>query len=369
MARSKRPNGEGSLFYSDTLKTWVADIVLPNGTTKRKKNKLQRVVRTWLESQKEDLRRGTWVSTETVKYGDFLDRYLKEVIFHIVRPKTFENYTYTTNKHIRPALGQMRIVAIRPDHITSLYSKILESGLSKHTVRYVHRIVRRSLSVALKWGLVGRNVADDATPPTPKNREITPLTVDEVKRLLKVLETDRLYAFYVTICTTGLRKGEALGIQKKNLLLDEGVLLVRNSLSQVNGQGLLLGEPKSKASKRDLALPKFTVDVLRDHLAKHPNNSSFVFATGNDTPFSPRNILRHFKGKLIEADLPSTVRIQDLRHSVISWLLASGGVSVKDAQGMAGHASAITTLNVYGHLMPGHNKKTADNIQHLFAEV
>src|SRR5688500_14441424 len=177
----------------------MAEIVLPDGT---KKNKLQRVVRSWLETEKETLRRGTWVSTEAVLYGDFLDRYLKEVAIHIVRPKTFESCTYVINKHIRPSLRKMRIVAIRPDHLSSFYSKVLESGLSKHTVRYIHRIIRTTLGVALNWGLVGRNVASAVSTPRTESREITSLTVEEVKHLLKKLENDRLHAFYVLICTT-----------------------------------------------------------------------------------------------------------------------------------------------------------------------
>ena len=365
MTRSKRPNGEGSLFYSDTLKTWVAEIVLPDGTTKRKKNKLQRVVRTWLETEKEALRRGTWVSTEAVLYGDFLDRYLKEVAIHSLRPKTKETYNYSINKYIRPALGKMRITAIRPDHLSSLYAGILESGRSKHTVRYVHRIIRMTLSVALKWGLVGRNVADAVTPPTPAVNEITPLTVDEVKRLLKVLENDRLYAFYALICTTGLRKGEALAIQKSSLNLDAGTIIVRHSLSQINGVGLILGEPKSIKSRRELAIPAFTVKVLRNHLANHPNSSNYVFATSNNTPFSPRNILRHFKIKLAEAGLPTTTRIHDLRHSFISWLIQSGQ-DIKTIQAVAGHSQASMTLSVYGHLMPGAMRSAADKVEKMF---
>jgi integrase len=365
MTRSKRSSGEGSLFFSQAQKTWMAEIVLPDGTKKRKKNKLQRVVRSWLEIEKEALRRGTWVSTEYVLYGDFLDRYLKEVATHSLRPKTLESYTYVINKHIRPHLGQMRIVAIRPDHLSSLYAKVLESGLSKHTVRYLHRIIRKTLSIALNWGLVGRNVADSVTPPTPPMHEIKPLTVDEVKRLLKVLEGDRLYAFYALICTTGLRKGEALAIQKSSLNLDAGTLVVRHSLAQIYGKGLTLMEPKSEKSRRELAIPPFTVELLRRHLSVHSQNSDFVFATGHGTPFSPRNILRHFKLKLAEAGLPQTTRIHDLRHAFISWLISSGQ-DIKTIQSVAGHSQIQVTLDVYGHLMPGALRSAADKVQGMF---
>jgi integrase len=280
-------------------------------------------------------------------------------------PKTFESYTYTIKRHIRPALGDMRIVNIRPDHLQRLYSDLLKIGLPKHTVKYIYAIIRKTLGTALKWGLVGRNVAEVASPPPPEFHEIHPLTVDEVKTLLKVLKNDRLYAFYVLIATTGIRKGEALGLQKSSLNLHEGTVTIRHSLSQIYGVGLTLGEPKSAKSKREIALPAFTVNVLRAHLAKYSKNSEYVFATSRGTAFSPRNILRHFKEKLKEAGLPQSTCVHDWRHSFISWLLASG-TSIRDIQAIAGHAQASTTMNIYSHVLPGYNRKAADKIEGMF---
>ena len=324
-------------------------------------------MRTWLESQKEAVRKVVWVSNEGVRYSEFLDRYVNDVAFHSLRPRTMESYTYMVKNRIKPAFGDMRISTIRPGHLSHLYSELLNEGLSKYSVKYIHAIISKSLTVARTGGLVVRNVAEDVHPPTPQPREINLLTVDEVKRFLKVLENDRMYAFYVVICTMAVRKGEALGIQKKNLLLNEEILQIRHSLSQFHGKGLILGEPKSKASKRDLALPQFTINALREHLVKYPNTSTYVFATGNNTPFSPYNIMRHFKHKLVESGLPVETRMHDLRHSVISWLLASGGISINDAQGFAGHSQPSTTLNIYGHFLPGYNKNAAKKIEGYFS--
>ena len=154
-------------------------------------------------------------------------------------------------------------------------------------------------------------------PPAPKPREIKPLTVREVKRLLKVLEGDYLYAYYVLISTTGIR---------------------------------------------ELALPIFTVGVLRGHRATRPFDSNFVFTTKNGTPFSPYKIIKHFKRKLKMAGLPDDTRIHDLRHSFISWLLGAG-VSIKDVQMIVGHAQASTTIEIYTKSMPGYNRKVAEKIE------
>ena len=142
-------------------------------------------------------------------------------------------------------------------------------------------------------------------------------------------------------------------------------MVIKHSLVQIRGVGLILSEPKSVKSRRELALPAFTVQVLRNHLENHPNSSNYVFATNKNTPFSPRNILRHFKEKLIEADLPTSTRIHDLRHSFISWLIQSGQ-DIKTIQAVAGHSQASMTLSVYGHLMPGAMRSAADKVEKMF---
>lgn len=89
MARSRRSNGEGTIYFSRAQGLWVAEIVLPDGKKKRKRSKRQSIVREWLEKEKETVRRGVWVSGESVTYGEFLDRYLNEVAGHSLRPATF----------------------------------------------------------------------------------------------------------------------------------------------------------------------------------------------------------------------------------------------------------------------------------------
>src|SRR5690349_20873014 len=145
MARKKRNNGEGSLFYSDSLQTWVGDIVLPDGTTKRKKNKLQRVVREWLEEQKESVRKGGWVSTNSITYGEFFDRYMAEVAKHTLRSTTYQSYNYCIGKNVLPKIGSVRLSVLRTEHIQRLYSDLLGEGLSKNTIKYIHAVIRKSL--------------------------------------------------------------------------------------------------------------------------------------------------------------------------------------------------------------------------------
>lgn len=151
------------------------------------------------------------------------------------------------------------------------------------------------LDLALRWGLVARNVSEAVDAPTPDKKQVEPLTRAEVKRLLEVLKDDRLYAFYVFDLATGLRRGELLALTWDCVDLDNGVVYVKKTLQSIRGQGLVIGEPKSEKSHRPVVLPDFARAVLVDHKAKQTVQSNFVFCTSKGTPFGPRNIIRHFK--------------------------------------------------------------------------
>ncbi len=113
---------------------WVAQITLPNGKRRPKYGKTQKEVRDWLLRQREALHDGDWVEADKVTVAEFLDRYLKDVAAHTLRPKTLEAYEYLIRLHIKPELGSTRLSALRPDQLQRLYSEKLNSGLSHRAV-------------------------------------------------------------------------------------------------------------------------------------------------------------------------------------------------------------------------------------------
>jgi integrase len=129
----------------------------------------------------------------------------------------------------------------------------------------------------------------------------------------------------------------------------------------------VVGEPKGDRSRRKVALPDFTRRVLAEHLATRKVQSQYVFCTSKGTPFSPRNVLRHFKVILERAGLPTTIHIHHLRHTFVSYQLAAG-TPASDVQKIAGHASFSTTVDIYGHLMDGAHRESAKKMDALFTD-
>ena len=77
--------------------------------------------------------------------------------------------------------------------------------------------------------------------------------------------------------------------------------------------------------------------------------------------------MRYFKSVLEKAELPETIRIHDLRHMFVSYMLAQN-VPPKDVSVIAGHSTFSVTMDIYGHLMPNAKREAADKMNGLFQD-
>jgi integrase len=360
----RRSKGEGSIYHrADGL--WVAQVPLVDGKRKYKYAKTQKEAREWLQKEQRAISDGLVVVDEKILFGDFLDRWFEDIAKPSLRPSTIVVHESVIRLHIKPEIGDLRLTQITPAILQNLYSRKLKSGLSKRTVKYIHTVIHRTLDQALKWSLVARNVADAVDAPKPDKKSIQPLTMTQVAKLFDTLKDDRLLPFYVTAVGCGLRRGELLALTWDCIDWDRGIIQVNKSLQALTGQGLVVGEPKSESSRRPVAMPEFVQKTLADSLVNRTIVSEYVFCTSKGTPFGPRNIVRHFKSTLKKAGLPDSIRLHDLRHTFVS-LMLSQNVPPKDVQVIAGHADFSTTMNIYGHLMPGSQKEAAKKLDKLF---
>jgi len=359
----RRARGEGTIYFSQTQGLWVAQITLPTGKRKVKYSKTQKVVKDWLLSQREALHKGNWVENDKVTLSEFFDHYMSNVASHTVRPKTLQTYEYLLRIHIKPELGHIRLINLRPDHLQNFYSGKLNCGLSPATVNHMHAIIHRFLKQAFRWGLVNRNVADLVDAPPPKHKPPQVLSLDQVKKFLGAVKDDRLYALYVLAISTGMRQGELLGLMWEDVDFFSGTIHVHHTIQELQGKGLILMETKTEKSKRSIAVPGFTLDALWDHKEKTGWDVGFVFRTSKNTPINSSNLQHYFKQHLKKNNLPN-IRFHDLRHTAAT-LLLSEGVHPKVVQELLGHSRINVTLDIYSHVMPDIQKEAAEKMNDM----
>lgn len=157
---------------------------------------------------------------------------------------------------------------------------------------------------------------------------------------------------------TGLRWGELAGLKAKYLDLGAGTVTVAESLYEVGGK-LGWKTPKSKASKRTITLPPYLIEELHDYLSHHPVvGEGLIFPDTARRPLRRSNFARRVFKPAVAASVGEPLRVHDLRHTHAAWLIANGE-HPKTIQTRPGHGSIKTTLDLYGHLMPGLDEAAA----------
>lgn len=359
MAR-RRSKGEGTIYQRpDGL--WVAQITLPDGKRLTKYNKDQKTAREWLLLKRKELSDGLVVEKD-IRLDQFLDVYLRDVASHNLRDKTIQAYESLIRIHIKPELGYYKLSQLTPAIIQSFYSKKLET-LSKRSVQFIHSILHKSLDQALRWNMVARNVCDLVDAPSPKRKTMTVWNQHQARHFLKFVEGDRLYPVYALAIATGMREGEILGLFWEDVDFIKSELSVQRAIQYIVGKGMIISEPKTHKSRRSITVAKFAMDALRSQFDRADVKTGLVFVTSKGTPFSPRNIVRHFKLMTKEAKLPE-IRFHDLRHTAAT-LMLSGGIHPKVVQEMLGHSQISLTLDTYSHVVPSLQKEAAEKINEV----
>jgi integrase len=200
-----------------------------------------------------------------VTLGEYLDRWLADSVKSTVRTSTYERHEEIVRLHIKPSLGRLGLKKLTPAHVRGLYSEKLDSGLlTPATVRKIHSTLHKALSQAVSDGMVPRNAADVKAPrPTPE--EMRPLSEDEARTFLKAVSqsSERFEALYVLLAiSTGLRRGELLGLRWDDVDLERGTLRVGRALVREGGRHTL-GETKTKRGRRQINLTPRTVNALK----------------------------------------------------------------------------------------------------------
>lgn len=381
----KRGNGEGTIYKrSDGL--WVAQVTVgydpQTGKPKRKSfyGKTRQEVIGKLTEIIQELRTGTFIEPSKATFGEWLDKWLEEYKKGQLKPTTYESYKAIVDIHIKPALGGIPLTKLQPHMLQAFYNEKLENGradgkggLSTRMVRYCHTIIHQALKQAVKEGLLPRNPAEATSPPAVKNKQMRPLTEEELLKFLEVARDDRLYAAFVVAATTGLRRGELLGLCWDCVDLEQGIIVVKRQLLVLKNSLILEETTKTKSGQRTVVLTDDAIRELKAHrkrqaqekllLGEAYQGHNLVFCKPDGTPLDPREFTKHFQRLLKKAGLPQ-VRLHDLRHTHAT-LLLKRGIPAKIVQERLGHSSITITLDLYSHVTPEMQRLAAESLNSL----
>lgn len=318
--------------------------------------------------------RGTFIDATKMTIAELLTFWLDQHR-HNIRPATNQQYTNLVNAHLIPSLGSVALQKLSPAHLAAMYAekrvsgrRIGTGGLAPRTVRHLHVVMHEALDFAVKMQLVSRNVTDAVDAPRFSRKEMTTWTPEHIRMFLVTAAGDTYSPIWILYVTTGLRRGEALGLRWRDVDFATGRLQVAQSVVDVGGH-VHIQEPKTNAARRSVHLSPACMDALAEHRNRQPRrlptepNHDLIFTTGDGKPIQPRVLARAFDVLQAKAKVPR-IRLHDLRHTHAS-LLFNDGKNIKMISQRLGHSDVGITLSVYAHLAHDAQDEAADSIDGL----
>lgn len=274
-------------------------------------------------------------------------------------------------KRVTKRLGGLKLKDLTPSTIKSFYRDLTAAGYAPKSVRNTAGVLHKALADAVADGALARNPADGLELPQSERPETQTWTADELARFLSHVESHRLYAAFVVLCSTGMRRSELLGLRWRNIDLDAGTAaIVDTVVMESNRPKLRLGTTKSRRSRRVIAFDTATVTVLREHKVRQNGERliageawedlDLVFSTALGGTVSPNMFTRWTKRLAGEAGVRPLTPHSAGRHTWATLALSSGKIHPKVVQERLGHSSISITLDRYSHVVEGMDREAAE---------
>ncbi len=327
------------------------------------------------------MQKGEYSTPTKITFGAFLLEWLTASQGQY-KPGTFSVMKRHLENHVISSVGSIKLQDLHTVNLNNLYKELSQtgnlidsSGLSISTIRGIHAYIRKALGTAEKWGYIFRNPAINAELPkdfsiSSKGADIW--TRDELLKFLEASEAadDKYYSLWLLLATTGLRRGEALGLEWRDIDLDKGRCTIRQTLGCVDHQPVIQ-TPKTKSSARTIAIPAKTITALRRQRIWQNENrlaNPGIWDRSNDLVFThedgrllhPERVFKEFQRRSERYGV-RLVTLHDLRHGWATYA-AKVGVSPNVMKEHLGHASFAITMDIYSHVLIEQDESAAQDV-------
>ena len=315
----------------------------------------------WLIDQMARLQRGAYADPALGRtaFADWVPRW--EAARVHLRPSSRAAADSLMRNHVLPFFGPLPVARVETNDVEAFVSGLIAKGLAPATVRQAYLVARGVFASAVRSKALAASPCQGVKLPRIERPELRVLSPAEIEDLAARVEP-RYRALVLVGGYAGLRWGEAAALKDRRVNLLKRSLTVAETLSDVAGV-VSFAEPKTRASRRRIALPRRLADGLTQHLEAFPptRDDGLLFTGPAGGPLRRTNFRRRQWLPAVAAAGLEDVRFHDLRHSHVA-LLIDLGEHPKTIQGRLGHASISTTLDTYGHLFEGLDEAAAERL-------
>ena len=249
-------------------------------------------------------------------------------------------------------------------------------GLSQKSQKQHVTFISDVMKYALKCDLIPYNPCKDISTVKTVTRPIEPYSLDEAKSLLNAINQKAPLhhkVFFYILCFSGVRRGEALGLEFKDVDFNSGIVKIVRTSNYRNNIGIYTETPKTKSSQRQLYFHPFLIEMIKDlklendrmqkAYGKGWQDTDRLFIMEDGSPIHP-NTPYTWLERFCKREGLSFKGLHAFRHFVATQALADG-VNIKEISSMLGHSLTSTTLNVYAHSIENVNKTAFNAVANL----
>ena len=376
-------NGEGTIYFSETLQKWVAQYVEPSGNRKtltQKKNEKVSDFKKRFTNIINEINNNTYISSnDTSLYNilkDYIDDYYKTGITNAnTYKRNVENLKLLEkccNTFIYKPIQKVTVLEIKKSLPNLVELEIVDKETNEKKSKFysqtvidkLYRFLNKGFKIAISERIIQYNVMDNESIQKPKSKKQTDkveaLTLEEEKKLIKTLRSfDHKYKNIILLTLfTGMRIGETLAITRDNINLKENTITIEKTLTRNKDDKVILGDKtKTRAGKRIIFLSENAKAVLKEILSTNITNMyNLIFYDYDKNTFITPNEINCFLKRLNQKyKICNDIHTHMLRHTYATRCIEAG-MSAKVLQKNLGHKKIQTTLDTYTSVFEKFNK-------------
>ena len=338
---------------------------------------------------------GDYTKSAKFTFGNFVaQKWIPMYVERDLAPKTQFRYMEILETRILPVFGHKPLEKIKRVEIVEFldtlrqkhkYMSLKKDGtrkqescdsLSELTVNYHQRLISSIFSWAIDNGYFkGDNPAYRIKKHRVEEKESRFYNMEQVQAMLNALQNEPLnYQVAIALAlNAGLRMGEIGGLEWQDADFVNKTLKIERTSQYLPRQGLITKAPKTKTSRREIALDSGILALLTVY-RDDQRSKGFLCADGNrllvrwnGEPITPTTLGKWFPDFLGRHGLP-LLNLHGLRHTHAT-ILISSGTDIQTVSGRMGHASSVVTMSIYSHCLKTKDRAAADTVEGLFKQV